>query len=639
MNTSQHLRSRGKLLSVWAVLIAATALPACGSRYRNEPLRIRLTDTHVNRDRFEVSTKVTLSNDSSGELTDIACSSWQSPEGPNTSWGGGFLNLSKLAANETAVREATFVQGQMQFDRIFRGGQPGSLKIECWFNQPPGAARRSKPAEFILDIQRAQYVETHQSRLEETSAKEHAPQPTAPCAGSLLNMVQLTPPPGDTLVDPSEQWRAMARSSAEAGNLRARWQSDAAKQDRLIDLLQKQDRYALAEEAGLTQEGLTDLRGLTCSGCILRGADLSRVDLSFSIIEGSIESVDLSRSKLFASVFRRSVFSRTWLRDVQAPGSDFSNAVLVDVDFAGADLYATDFRAARVPFAMFYDACMTGASFDNATLNAWWRRATLRHSSWNGATIAGFIENSDLTDAKFGGAKHSELSFLGGCQIDLSSLAGVDFSQGSIGPESFDVRLDVGEGRNADQINRQVGLLRRLVAKAAVVGKHELIDIFYYHQREQEVASMTLGLRWAWEWVHGWVAGWGTRPGRAVGRLAYLWVVCAILFGAISMLSKGGSGLFEADIPTPITTRNPGIGYTRHVLLSLWDLLVFSLTTITRLGFRNTATDDAVVGALLLRRNHLEVKGIARRVAACEWILAKLFVFFLLEGLLKQYWQ
>lgn len=617
-----------------AAILGCTLLMACASDRSIGSLSLSLDDTRFNREHFEVTAKITLSNESSAELSNISCYSWQSPHTPDSSWGGGLLTIQELAANERTTRDVAFVRGRMQFERIFRRNRPSHLKIHCSFTEQPNSATETITHTFLLDTERGQYVEHPQMHSESED-----PAPSVPaCAGSIANMIPLTAPPGQAAADPSEQWRTMARMSAEAVGLRERWDADPEKRDRLRDLLHRQDRYGLADTAGVTKDGLIDLRGFSCLKCVLRGIDLTEVDLSFSRIQGEIDRVDFSGSKLWASTLSGSVLSHAWMLDTKAAGLDLSSSLIIDADFTRADLYAADFRAARVPFGTFYDVCLTGATFDNATLDAWWRQAGLRFSSWKGTSIAGFIDNSDLTGADFRTSTVLQLSFIGGSRIDLESLSGIDFSHGSVGPESFQFEADLLGTQTAAETGRRVGLLRGLVAKAVDTGNHELIDLFYYRQRATEVASMTYGPRWFWEWIRGWVAGWGTRPGLALRTLTYLWMLSWFCYGLISILSSKTSGVFEGGKGTPVTTRATGMGFARHWLGTAWDLAVFSLVTITRLSFDHAATEKEVAGALALRRGRLEARGVARRVAALEWIVSKLVVFLLLECLLKQYW-
>jgi uncharacterized protein YjbI with pentapeptide repeats len=105
---------------------------------------------------------------------------------------------------------------------------------------------------------------------------------------------------------------------------------------------------------------------------------------------------------------------RLVLRGQKLAGAKLDRAVLLGVDFGGADLGGAMFRQAEINHASFRRALLRGASFEKAV-----------------------VVRADFSGAQFGGAKLEKAEFH---RSDLSGamLKDVDLSKGDFGRSNFD---------------------------------------------------------------------------------------------------------------------------------------------------------------------------------------------------------
>jgi hypothetical protein len=108
---------------------------------------------------------------------------------------------------------------------------------------------------------------------------------------------------------------------------------------------------------------------------------------------------------------------------------DLSKSTIVNVDFNRADLYAADFRKVTVPFATCYDACLTGANFDNGMLNAivrWIRQLDRGPAGQLGARFVHrveFAQHGQQTRAPAAVVGRARTRRVADCRLDLLDAA------------------------------------------------------------------------------------------------------------------------------------------------------------------------------------------------------------------------
>uniref|UniRef100_A0A7N0RHS1 Potassium channel tetramerisation-type BTB domain-containing protein n=1 Tax=Kalanchoe fedtschenkoi TaxID=63787 RepID=A0A7N0RHS1_KALFE len=116
-------------------------------------------------------------------------------------------------------------------------------------------------------------------------------------------------------------------------------------------------------------------------GVNLSGVDLSKLDLSF---------VDFSFACLRNVFFSRANLQCAKLRDVDAEGSIFHNAILRECEFTGANLRGSLLAGANLQSANLQDACLVDCSFCGADLrSAHLQTADLTNANLEGANLEG----------------------------------------------------------------------------------------------------------------------------------------------------------------------------------------------------------------------------------------------------------
>ncbi|WP_017720697.1 pentapeptide repeat-containing protein [Kamptonema formosum] len=115
-------------------------------------------------------------------------------------------------------------------------------------------------------------------------------------------------------------------------------------------------------------------------GVILRGADLTDVDLG----ESNFEGADLSHAILRVTRFFQSVFDRANLS-----GADLTGAALVESGFFGANLSGANLNNARISSMGFVCTDLTEATFKEARLaSVWFEEAKLLRTDFLGAEFS-----------------------------------------------------------------------------------------------------------------------------------------------------------------------------------------------------------------------------------------------------------
>jgi uncharacterized protein YjbI with pentapeptide repeats len=136
-----------------------------------------------------------------------------------------------------------------------------------------------------------------------------------------------------------------------------------------------------------------DLRGAVLSRADLSGADLSGADLSGAVLSGAVLSravlsgADLSGADLSRADLRGAVLSRAVLRGAVLSGADLSRAVLRGADLSRAVLRGAVLRGADLSRAVLRGAVLSGADLSRAVLS----RADLRGAVLSGADLSGAI--------------------------------------------------------------------------------------------------------------------------------------------------------------------------------------------------------------------------------------------------------
>jgi hypothetical protein len=110
------------------------------------------------------------------------------------------------------------------------------------------------------------------------------------------------------------------------------------------------------------------------------------------------------------------------------------------------------------------------------------------------------------------------------------------------------------------------------------------------------------------------------------------------IYSIASVAGRRRHGLFEEDQVLPVTVRRSREPMVKYVVRVVRDVTVFSVAIASQVGFQNGGVKGAVAVALLGGDRAVEARGFARRVAAAEWLVGKILIFLLVEGLVKQYW-
>jgi len=211
----------------------------------------------------------------------------------------------------------------------------------------------------------------------------------------------------------------------------------------------KQEEARLLKEMGieeeipevpLTREIIMDriFKGESFRGEDLRGIDLSGLDMrrtSFS--DAILDGVNLQQSILTESDFTNATFSKAILSSADLKGAvlkdaDFTEAVLVHSDLSESDISDAIFERANLKSAVldncsadgasFYEADLTGVSFQNAT----GRAADFSKSKLSGANFLG----ASLVEACVEDAEGIGVNMRGTDLTGLQASGKTNFSEG-----------------------------------------------------------------------------------------------------------------------------------------------------------------------------------------------------------------
>lgn len=145
-------------------------------------------------------------------------------------------------------------------------------------------------------------------------------------------------------------------------------------------------------------------QGLTIGSATMQNADLAYADLSYGqMVETDFRGANLANLRFRHGQVLRSRLGRLPAADVRAPftrepggydtrliGADFTDALIEDSEFRGANAMAAQFDRALVIAADFREATLAGASFADAVLIApQWQGAVLLSVDLDGAVVIG----------------------------------------------------------------------------------------------------------------------------------------------------------------------------------------------------------------------------------------------------------
>lgn len=272
----------------------------------------------------------------------------------------------------------------------------------------------------------------------------------------------------------------------------------------------------------------------------------------------------------------------------------FSGCVLVDADFAQADVTKTDFADADLREATFRDANARGATFT---------RANLEDAALRGV---------DLRDARLDQAKFDEVDF-----TDSRINRATTFGDRSVYERQLAQTADPEKRRDLfESATWTYRTLQRLAHQNARRGQ-----TYEYVWREKDLRR-----RFAWNAGYypfalkaeasRWFMGYGLSPRRVLGTSLSLILVCALLYpltGGIQEIDAGRAITYTIDEPTDAPRW--------WVAGVLFKSLYFSIITFATVGYgdlqpvgswaRALASVESLLGGLLMA---LLVVVLARRV-------------------------
>lgn len=219
-----------------------------------------------------------------------------------------------------------------------------------------------------------------------------------------------------------------------------------------MDLRGADFRDALLEAANLSG---ADLRKADFSGAVMARANLSRANLKGAklcgtnlgraklvgaraekadaekaiLYQADLCDADFSGANLTGADLSETMFRRTMFIDVRAPGTNFLQSDLSELDLMGADLSkcnfidviatGVSFRAATLASAVFVGVKVTGADFRDADLT---NLRVVKESVFED----GDFQNARLTAASLRGTR------LAGSKLSGAQMDGVDFSESDL---------------------------------------------------------------------------------------------------------------------------------------------------------------------------------------------------------------
>jgi uncharacterized protein YjbI with pentapeptide repeats len=185
----------------------------------------------------------------------------------------------------------------------------------------------------------------------------------------------------------------------------------------------------------LNLEG-ADLHGLLLTSANVRDANLNRANLSGAVLgRADVRGASFVEANLRDANLKDANLRHAYLRYADLRGADLTSAdlraMLLGVDFRGADFILANLRGATISFADFRDTYLGSADFRNAHFY----RADLRGAQLNETDLRdAYLVRANLRGAYLGGAD------LRGANLRGADLRGAIADQSTRWPHRFDWR-------------------------------------------------------------------------------------------------------------------------------------------------------------------------------------------------------
>jgi uncharacterized protein YjbI with pentapeptide repeats len=343
------------------------------------------------------------------------------------------------------------------------------------------------------------------------------------------------------------------------------------------DTIQAELERVSEEDSTAKPVWVSDLtNGINLEEVHLQGADLGGANLQ----EADLWRADLQEVNLRVAKLQKADMGEASLRKADLMGANLQGADLGGADLQGADMWGADLQRANLVGVDLQRASLRGANLQGADLSV----AKLQEASLRGARLQDVdVGEANLQNADLTGANLTRVDLLSAASIEQIRLyrAILDHTQltkdqlgdalrDELGGEwSWAKEAYLALKNNFDQIRRydDAAWAYRKERRMEKLGAWQKAQETQKERRWKEAASNYIKV--AGDQVVELLCDYGASIGRVLASLGIVWVLFALIYGAVG----GVTGTWQGPA-------NLG-GETRYITRCPANLLIFSLSTMT----------------------------------------------------------